>query len=146
MADEKGKPPTPPTSGPSGDDAPPPTPAGGPPPPPPKPSSSGTGGGKSNNTVMLILSYLWLLALIPYITEKEDAEVQWHAKHGLVLCVAEFILWIVLFILQFIPILGCLLYIVAFFGVCVIHVMAIVKATKGERLMIPYVSEYTEKF
>ena len=43
----------------------------------------------SNRNVMILLSYLWLLALVPLLTEKDDKEVQWHAKHGLVLMVAE---------------------------------------------------------
>src|SRR5436190_8527971 len=38
----------------------------------------------SNRNVMILLSYLWLLALVPLLTEKDDKEVQWHAKHGLV--------------------------------------------------------------
>src|SRR5918993_12910 len=48
----------------------------------------------SNRNVMIVLSYLWLLALVPLLTEKDDKEVQWHAKHGLVLMVAELFLWI----------------------------------------------------
>ena len=50
----------------------------------------------SNRNVMIVLSYLWLLALVPLLTEKDDKEVQWHAKHGLVLMVAELFLWIVI--------------------------------------------------
>ena len=38
---------------------------------------------------MIVLAYLGPLALIPLLMEKEDQEVQWHAKHGLVLTVAE---------------------------------------------------------
>ena len=47
------------------------------------------GAPSSNRTVMIILSYLWMLALIPLLVEKDDREVQWHAKHGIVLLVAE---------------------------------------------------------
>ena len=47
----------------------------------------GSGAPSSNRNVMIVLSYLWLLALIPLVVEKEDQEVQWHAKHGLVLTV-----------------------------------------------------------
>ena len=49
----------------------------------------------SNRNMMIVLSYLWLLALVPLLTEKDDKEVQWHAKHGMVLMVAELFLWIV---------------------------------------------------
>src|SRR5262245_37803844 len=44
-----------------------------------------------NRDVMIVLAYLWVLALIPLLFEKQDVEVQWHAKHGLVLAVAELV-------------------------------------------------------
>ena len=37
-----------------------------------------------NRSIMIVLSYLWLLALVPLLVEKDDREVQWHAKHGIV--------------------------------------------------------------
>ena len=40
---------------------------------------------------MIVLAYLWPLALVPLLVEKHDAEVQWHAKHGIVLMVAELV-------------------------------------------------------
>lgn len=103
--------------------------------------------------MMLVLAYLWLLALIPLLVEKEDAEVQWHAKNGLILTIAEVILYVVLgilyFIISFIPvlgsILGCLLFAVLWIGVLVVHIMGIVKAVKGERFVIPMLSDYVAK-
>ena len=63
----------------------------------------------SNRNVMIVLSYLWLLALVPLLTEKDDKEVQWHAKHGLVLMVAELFLWIAIsVVLGAIPVFGCI--------------------------------------
>lgn len=103
---------------------------------------------------MLILAYLGPLALIPLVTEKNDANVQWHAKHGLVLFGAEIVLWFVVFAVNmvttmiFAP-LGCL---VGLLGVClgiavlILHVICIVKALNGEKVLIPYVSEYADRF
>ena len=51
-----------------------------------------------NRSIMIVLSYLWLLALVPLLVEKDDREVQWHAKHGIVLMVAEIVLWIAIMI------------------------------------------------
>ena len=59
-------------------------------------ATPGSGAPSSNRNVMILLSYLWLLALVPLLTEKDDKEVQWHAKHGIVLMVAELILWVVI--------------------------------------------------
>jgi len=41
-----------------------------------------------NRGVMIVLAYLWPLALVPLLLEKRDPDLQWHAKHGLVLMVA----------------------------------------------------------
>ena len=45
-----------------------------------------------NRGVMIVLAYLWPLAIVPLVVEKQDAEVQWHARHGLVLMAAELVL------------------------------------------------------
>ncbi len=100
---------------------------------------------------MIVLSYLWLLALVPLLTEKEDKEVQWHAKHGIVLMVGELVLWVAITIIQmavglflgcFVGMLGLLLWV----ALIVLHIMCIVKGINGQRLTIPGVSEYAEKF
>ena len=108
----------------------------------------------SNRNVMILLSYLWLLALITLLTEKEDKEVQWHAKHGIVFMVAEIVLWIAFSIVTTIISmasggLGCVLTLfMPFFSlaILVVHVMAIVKGVNGGRLIIPGVSEYASRF
>ena len=108
-----------------------------------------TGKVSQNRTVMIVLAYLWLLALIPLLVEKEDSEVQWHAKNGLVLTAAEVVLWIVFIILTMIPFLGCLIMIVQlvlWLGILVLHIMAIVKGVQGGRLVVPVLSDYTSKF
>src|SRR5262249_11820241 len=46
----------------------------------------------ANRGVMIVLAYLWILALVPLLAEKHDPDVQWHAKHGLVMMAAELIL------------------------------------------------------
>jgi uncharacterized membrane protein len=115
------------------------------------------GAQSGNRTIMIVLSYLWLLALVPLLVEKNDREVQWHAKHGIVLMVAEVVLWIVMFIVQMIigriPFLGCLIAIlslligfVLWIGVIVLHVLCIVKGVNGQRFLVPYVSQYADQF
>ena len=121
--------------------------------PPPLPGSTPSG----NRTIMIVLSYLGLLALIPLLVEKEDKEVQWHAKHGLVLLVAEIAVFVALMILQSIvsavPLIGCLAALIGVLisfvltiGILVLHVMCIVKGVNGQRFMLPYVSEYANRF
>lgn len=113
--------------------------------------ATSSGAPSSNRTVMIILSYLWLLALIPLLVEKDDKEVQWHAKHGLVLMLAEIVFWIAITMLTVIlgTILGCfvsMLSLVLWLGILILHILAIVKGINGQRLIIPGISQYADKF
>ncbi len=126
---------------------PPPPPASEP--DPPQPAETGGGGGSSNKTIMLILSYLGPLALVPFLVEKDDQEVQWHAKHGLVLMVLWIAISIVFTLLTSIPVFGCAVAIVSLIVpliIFVIHILCIVKAMNGERFLLPGVSQYADKF
>ena len=113
-------------------------------PPPPSQQQS------SNRTIMLILSYLGILALIPLLVEKDDPEVQWHAKHGLVLMVGWIVLSIALAILSSFPyvgmFLGCAVGPLLWLVILIIQIVAMLKALKGERLIIPVISEYADKW
>jgi uncharacterized membrane protein len=114
-------------------------------------ATPGSSAPSSNRNVMILLSYLWLLALIPLVVEKDDREVQWHAKHGLVLTVVEMIFWVVFQILLFVlgSVLGCLVGIFApliALGIVILHIVAIVKGINGQRLIVPGISQYADKF
>ena len=122
----------------------PPMPPSAPPPPPPAVAPDQT-----NRTLLLVAAYLWFLAVIPLIVEKEDKEIQWHAKHGLVLFGIEFVLCIVFGVLSAIPVLGCvvgLVWIVVGLGILVLHVLCIMKAINGERFLIPGISDLANRF
>jgi uncharacterized membrane protein len=98
---------------------------------------------------MIALSYLWILAIVPLVTEKNDPEVQWHAKHGLVLFVAEIILFMVLAIAHFIPFLGWIfgcVTIVLPLLLLIFHIVLIMKAENGQRVIIPGISEFADRF
>src|SRR5947207_8557734 len=86
-----------------------------------------------NRGVMIVLAYLWPLALVPLLLEKNDREVQWHAKHGLVLMIAELILVFMYVVMTSVISLrtlglGCVLMIFLVFGtvgIWAVHVVAI---------------------
>ncbi|NOZ12212.1 MAG: DUF4870 domain-containing protein [Acidobacteria bacterium] len=130
--------------------APPPPPANGatpPPPPPETPAPEGTGG--EINVLMVILAYFGILCLIPFFAEKDDEFVQYHARQGLTMFLAEVAIFIVLIILSMIPFLGCIIMILELFfwlGVLVYHIILMVKASKGERTKVPYISTYAERW
>ena len=118
--------------------------AGAPAPPPPPPPPPVTA--SSNRSVMLVLSYLGILALIPLLTEKNDREVQWHAKHGLVLLVAYLVLMVGLMIASFVIGFLGVLQIPLWLGYLVVVILGITNALNGKRFVIPGVSEFAEKF
>ena len=113
----------------------------------PEPAPAGTV--SSNRSVMIVLAYLWILALVPLLVEKDDQEVQWHAKHGIVLMVAEIAFWIAFNIVVYMIPFGCFIGMVgplialAFLAV---HIVAIIKGLNGQRLIIPTLSEYASRF
>lgn len=118
------------------------------PPPPPTGTIPPPGGASPNRGIMLVLAYLWILALVPLVVEKNDPEVQWHAKHGLVLTIAEIILWVLVAIITNIPVLGmlgCVLWLL-WPLIIVFRIILIVKAVNGQRLLVPGISEYANRF
>jgi uncharacterized membrane protein len=138
--------------GPNDNAPPPPTP---PPAEPPPPQESPPREVVSDNrSIMIVLSYLGLLALIPLLVDKDDKEVQWHAKHGLVLAVVEVAVMIGLMVIGGIlgavsGGLGCifgLLWPVFMVVILVVHILCIVKGLNGQRFLIPGISEYADRF
>lgn len=140
----------------------PPPPSYNPPPPPPPygggpggpggPGTAGPGAVSPNRSVMIVLSYLWILCLIPLLIEKEDREVQWHAKNGLALLVAEIALWIVVTIFGTIMATvdlgcgGCIINSVLSLAFLVVRILCIVKGLNGQRFIIPGVSQFVDRF
>ena len=114
-------------------------------------ATPGSAAPSSNRNVMIVLSYLWLLALIPLLVEKEDKEVQWHAKHGIVLMVAEIALWVAITMVNIVTgmFIGCLVGLLSlglWVAIVVLHILCIVKGINGQRLIVPGVSQYADKF
>ncbi len=66
------------------------------------------------------------------------------------LLVAEIILFVAINILHFIPvlgtILGCVLTVVLPLGILILHIVCILKAVKGQRFIIPGISEFADRF
>ena len=112
-----------------------------------------------NRSIMLVLAYLPPFAVVPLLTEKHDAEIHWHAKHGIVLMAAEMLVLLALVVVSLVLGLltggiGCLVVplilfwvlAIPFLGFLVLHVVAVMKALSGKRLIIPVISEYADRF
>jgi uncharacterized membrane protein len=111
-------------------------------------------GSSPNRGVMIVLAYLWVLAFIPLLVERQDPEVRWHAKHGLVLMSAELVLMFAFIVIISVVTLrtmgiGCVLavfLVFGFVGVLALHLVAILKGIGGGRLIIPGLTGYADRF
>jgi hypothetical protein len=107
----------------------------------------------AHRAAMIVLAYLWPLAIVPLLVEK-DPDVQWHAKHGLLLMGAELLLFLVFSMITTAISLatfgaGCVLGVFGVFiwvAVLALHVTAIIKGINGTRLVVPGFSEYADRF
>ena len=115
----------------------------------------------SNRNVMIVLAYLWPLAFVPLLFDKGDPEVQWHAKHGIVLMVAELVLLIAELVVAFVymimlsvvgfgwlglAVVLALISVWVWIAILGVHTVAILKGINGGRLSVPGVSVYASRF
>jgi uncharacterized membrane protein len=102
--------------------------------------------------ILLVLSYLGILALVPFLTAKKEF-VLWHARQGLLLfgvslvslfgmILVNVILWYVHWVLGLIFLL---LLLTSGFGILALMVACVLKAFEGERWRIPYLGDLVEK-
>lgn len=115
-----------------------------PPPPPSGPSPAAS----SDRQLMLILSYVGLLGLIPLIAKPDDRDIRWHAKNGLLLFAAYFVvafLWWIVDVFTGVPCAGSLVHCTLAIAYLALVVFAIMKAFRGERLRFPVISDMADK-
>ena len=129
----------------------PPPPGGGSYVPPPPPPGGPAPGSSSDRTLMVVLSYLGLLSLIPYLTKKEDPDILWHAKNGMGLLILDVVVWVVLFVLQMIfrnSVVGCgfaTISCIVWIGILVLHIYCLIQGIGGKRPNIPMVTDFAQK-
>jgi fumarate reductase subunit D len=89
---------------------------------------------REQDKIQLILAYLGILALVPYLTVKDSDFVKFHAKQGLVLTVIGGVILSTITCGFFTPVY------------LVVSVIGIIKSLKGERWRIPVVADLADKF
>ena len=95
----------------------------------------------SSENVYAVLSYLWILCLVPILMKKEDEFVRFHARQGLML----FIIEIAVAIIGIVPLLGPLVYVLGIFICGVLSVIGIIQVLMGNKWSIPVIGEWAEK-
>jgi uncharacterized membrane protein len=97
---------------------------------------------------MLILSYVSLLAIVPYLGSK-NPDVRWHAKQGLTLTAVFLAATIGLWILTALPLIGwiaALARAIVNLGYMLLIVVGIAKALGGERWRMPFIGDVAERW
>ncbi len=85
-----------------------------------------------------VLSYLFLLFLVPLLLKRDSEFAQFHAKQGLVLAIA----WFVVMIFGMIPFIGMLLWLFCL----VLSIIGIVNALSGQKKPLPIIGKYADNF
>ena len=99
-------------------------------------------GVRSQDKVHLVLAYLGLLCVVPLLVEKDSEFVRWHARNGLVLTLAGFLLWGVTSYSVWLAFLSLVVLPLQL----ILPIVGIVKALRGERFELPLLSELASRF
>ena len=86
----------------------------------------------SEQIIFGILAYLGILVLIPLLVKKDDKWVQEHAKQGLAFLILCVIVWVVAFILVWIPFLGWAVMTILWLLMFVIFIIEVIKVARGQ--------------
>lgn len=106
-----------------------------------KPMSGGMDKDVDENKLIAAISYVSVLCLVGLLGKKDSSYVQFHAKQGFVLFVAE----IALMVVAIVPILG---WAISFFGsiaTLILSIMGIINAIGGKRTELPLVGQWAKK-
>lgn len=96
----------------------------------------------------LVLCYAGPWAFQPYLRNREDEELLWHARQGVLLAFVEIVIALTLIILGLFPILGILATRIALpvwlLWCLTMSVTSIVQATKGKRHKVPVIHLFVD--
>ena len=96
---------------------------------------------KEGYNIMAIAGYLGFLCLIPILTKDKDEFVNFHARQGLVLLIAELSTWIIFGMGPFFWLLSNILGIVLF----ALSAIGIKNVLKKEKKELPVIGRFAEK-
>jgi uncharacterized membrane protein len=105
-----------------------------------------------HDRVLLVLAYLGILGLVPYLTARKMFVI-WHARQGLLLCavslvsllgmiLANVVLWSFSWVLG---LLFLIIFLTCLFGLLALIVTCILKALEGERWRIPFLGDFVDR-
>ena len=96
------------------------------------------------NKSMGILSYLWILVLVPIFTAKESKFAMFHAEQGITLAIAATIIMVLAIIFGLIPVVGFVFGIIFWLidlAILVLAIIGIVNAANGQAKELPLIGK-----
>lgn len=93
----------------------------------------------SNEIWMGILSYLGILALIPYFVKDQTPFVRAHAVRGINLLLLEVIVWVAVGVFSFIPLLNDILSTLAGLASFILSLIGIINVANKEDKDLPFI-------
>ena len=94
----------------------------------------------TSENIYAVLSYLWVLCLVPALLKRDDEFVKFHAKQGLML----FIIEVALGIIGIVPVLGVFLAKIGFLVCAVISIIGIVQVVQAKKWKIPVIGDWAD--
>ncbi len=97
---------------------------------------------QQKNTLMGVLAYLGPLVIVSYIAAKDDPFVKYHIKQGLVLLIAEAVVWLLgsffwqLWVIYEIINLACV----------ILSIVGIINVVQGHEKELPLVGQFAHQF
>lgn len=92
-----------------------------------------------------LISIIGVLIVLLTKSERTDYSI-YHAKQGLVLFIAAIIVWIVAFILAFIPIIGKVIGWILWIIIIVLWIVGMINALSDKKVPLPLIGHYGEAF
>lgn len=90
----------------------------------------------NNNKVMAVLCYLWILWLVPLLTDaKNDPFVKFHINQGIILTIFSVAVWV----LSWIPVLGGIISWIGGVALLVLSIIGIINAINMEEKPVPVI-------
>ncbi len=99
-----------------------------------------------NGKACALLSYL-LIGIIWYFADEKmrrNSFAKYHSKQGLVLMLACFVMWIVTFVLAYLPFLGGFLLMVLYLCLLVLMILGIINAVNGQEKELPVIGGFAK--
>lgn len=103
--------------------------------------------GAENKNIMAIFAYLWILIIIPFLTDsKKEPFVKYHLKQGLALLIFEAVGWVLGWFLIFIPFLGWLIMWLWWLAALILTIVGVVNVLNGVEKELPLVGQFGKRF